>query len=507
MLTLQKRNDEGFTDPIKVLVVTFPSWPSIVKYYDEFDDAIRSIHDIENSNKITVLAQGISQTIHFSELENYHSQLLKRVLIYLLSEDLSPRTVVRYINDSRSITREMLSEFISSNPKNIAFVWQRMLAIELPRHAYTFAKGLLRFLSVNKYQGWSNDYIHLISHTLPFPAYDKYSGVRSGDVFLSIDEEAAIVRFLDDYAENLKKHPDLIGIDDLCDASILVCTYQFGMRPLQIASVKMKDVRIWDDGDPTNPSVHITFPMIKQKTASNSKPLTRKIKYEWSIIIRHLQSANLESGASGEYRFFGIRSGQKASLRIKFLLDRIIGEGATATDLRHTAAQRLVDAGASHEELAEFMGHSDITTGLVYFDASNNQAERVNKALGLSNIFSKVVKIAHSKFIDEEELANLKEDQQIAGAPHGIMVTGIGGCSSGQPVCPSNPILACYGCNKFMPIFEIDVHQQVLADFREVVKFFHSSSRNDQESPAYLQLQRTISSIQSIIDELHGEMK
>ncbi|WP_019102001.1 hypothetical protein, partial [Chromobacterium haemolyticum] len=166
---------------------------------------------------------------------------------------------------------------------------------------------------------------------------------------------------------------------------------------------------------------------------------------------------------------------------------------------------RLVDAGASQEELAEFMGHTDITTGLVYYRSSANQAELVNKALGLSTIYSRVAKIAHDKFISPDELAELKDEQQIAGVPHGITIAGIGGCSSGQPLCPSNPILACYGCHKFMPIREIGVHEQVLSDFRDIVQFFHQSSRGDKESPAYLQLQRTISSVQAIIDELREE--
>ncbi|MBP0657292.1 site-specific integrase, partial [Mycobacterium tuberculosis] len=77
----------------------------------------------------------------------------------------------------------------------------------------------------------------------------------------------------------------------------------------------------------------------------------------------------------------------------------------------HTAAQRLVDAGASQEELAEFLGHSDMTTALVYYETSANQAERVNKALGISEIYQRVARIAHNRFIGPEELAQLKESQ------------------------------------------------------------------------------------------------
>jgi len=178
----------------------------------------------------------------------------------------------------------------------------------------------------------------------------------------------------------------------------------------------------------------------------------------------------------------------------------------SATELRHTAAQRLVDAGASQEELAEFMGHSDLRTGLVYFQTSPNQAERVNSALGISEIYQQVAKIAHDRFIDHDELSALKGEQQIGAAPHGIPIAGIGGCAIGQPVCPSNPVTACYGCRKFMPLHDAETHKRVLADFRGVVKFFSEASKGDFNSPAYVQLKRTISSVQSIIAEIEGDL-
>ena len=123
----------------------------------------------------------------------------------------------------------------------------------------------------------------------------------------------------------------------------------------------------------------------------------------------------------------------------------------TATDLRHTAAQRLVDAGATEEELAAFLG-TWLGTGLIYFGASASQAERVNRALGISTIYQRVAKIAHDRFISPEELADLKGDQQIAGVPHGIPIAGIGGpCRAAKlPVQPHHVLLrlpqvhACY---------------------------------------------------------------
>ncbi|HPV25477.1 MAG TPA: site-specific integrase, partial [Casimicrobium sp.] len=68
-----------------------------------------------------------------------------------------------------------------------------------------------------------------------------------------------------------------------------------------------------------------------------------------------------------------------------------------------------------------------------------------------------------------------------------------------------NPVTACYGCRKFMPLRDKAIHEQVLADMRSVVLFFSESSRGDTRSPAYLQLQRTIAEIQIVLTELDAD--
>jgi hypothetical protein len=141
----------------------------------------------------------------------------------------------------------------------------------------------------------------------------------------------------------------------------------------------------------------------------------------------------------------------------------------------------------------------------VYFDTSPNQAERVNRAMGLSPVYQRVARIAHAQFISAEELSSLKGEQQVAGVPHGVPIAGIGGCSTGQPACPFNPITSCYGCHRFMPVRDVRLHRQVLEGLRGVVRFFHDTSRGEASSPAYVQLQHAISGVQAILTELEDE--
>jgi hypothetical protein len=275
------------------------------------------------------------------------------------------------------------------------------------------------------------------------------------------------------------------------------------MRPVQIALLTNRDVKVIQTSqNAESVSVHLTFKTVKQRNKSSGHPLLRKVKDEWTPLFIELSNHFLGLQIDGDARFFRVISSHEVAHRISTLAESIIGVPTNATDLRHTAAQRLVDAGANQEELAEFMGHTDVTTGLVYFQTSQTQAELVNRALGISPVYQRVIKIAHDQFISKADLEALKVEQQIAAVPHGIPISGIGGCNLGQPNCPSNPITSCYGCRKFMPLNDSTIHIQVLEDLREVVIFFNIESNGDITSPAYMQLQSTISGVQQVIQEI-----
>lgn len=310
-------------------------------------------------------------------------------------------------------------------------------------------KEILHILCRESLFVWNPDYLPLISQ-LPLPFYDKYALLRSQTSFLTIEEEQKLISFFDKIAQQLKKDTTLISTERLI-------------------------------------------------------PLTRKVKNEWAIIVNVLYNRRIEEKNQNNF-LLELSSASETAFLIKSTLQKELNIYRSARDLRHAAAQRMVDGGANQEELASFLGHSDLDSCLVYFNISANQAERVNKALGISNIYSKLAKIAHDRFIDESELILLKEDQQIADAPHGIPITGIGGCTIGQPICPYNPITSCYGCYKFMPLSDVEIHKQVLMDMRQVVSLFIKSGREDNNSPAFLQLKHTINNIQSIISELEGTL-
>jgi len=486
---------------LREVVAQLPALPPVIRYYDDFDDTLRSIRDPSVSMSFAINIAGSVVSVPFDQPSDHLSALMKQVFVYLLGENVAASTAVDYVLAGRSIDAKTAVSLIEAGPTGISAVWAIFLARDLPRHAYACAKAMLKLLSKHRLRDWSETYLDVIS-ALPLPFYNKYAVVRSGNAFLSTDDEAAIVRFLDE--ASISCATSELTDKALQDAAMLLCVYQFGMRPIQIAMLTFRDMRVRQEPVDASPTAHLTFRMVKQRSASATKPLLRRVKSEWvPLFVAVERLARLRRHAPSN-RAFGVQSAAEVSRRIASLLRNLLNCDATAFNLRHTAAQRLVDAGASHEELAEFLGHSDTTTALVYYETSTNQAERVNKALGISEIYQRVARIAHDRFIAPDELAQLKESQQIGGAPHGVPIAGIGGCTSGQAACPYNPILSCYGCRKFMPIHDVQMHLKVLTDFRGVARFFHDTSRGDAVSPAYLQLERAIAEVQAVVAELEG---
>ena len=483
--------------PVAKLPVEFPPMPAVIRYYDDFSDTYDQVNNPGCTDQWSIAYDGKRVTIDFCSFDSVIRPFIKSWCANQLAIR-APRTTEHYFYGLKQVSLAHIMAVLTTTPREARSAWAIISAAQLQYYALEALKSIFPFMCRFYIGPWSPEWLDYVS-MLPLPKVDKYAGVRTGDVFLSFDEEAEIIRHIDKVCQQIAtRHPT--PADDLLErTAILLCSYQFGFRPKQIAMLKMRNIKIWNDGIDEYPAVHLAFSMIKQRTPKRVFPMLRRIKREWSPVFVELFERARQRGLAGPKHVF-CRTPTQISDAIADQTESL-GNRRIATDLRHTAALRLVDSGASEEELAAFMGHSDLNTGLVYFNSSRSQAERINQALGLSSTYQNVMKIAHGRFITPEELAELKGDQQVGGVPHGIPIAGIGGCSSGQPTCPFNPIMSCYGCPRFMPVAIASIHHEVLEDLRGVIKFFYASSHAERGSPA-LQLERTISNVQAVLSEL-----
>lgn len=326
--------------------------------------------------------------------------------------------------------------------------------------------------------------------------------MRSGESILTVPEEAAVVGCLDDTAAAARDGSEL-GRAALLRHCLLAICYEHGLRPVQISRIALGDCRIYDDGH--GQTVHFVAHRAKKRDGKDRTAFVRRIKREWvAPFVQWFNRRMQEMAGRTPTESDKLFPDDVASI-ITFIGDAseaLSGTRRTATDFRHSVAQRLADSGASMEEVAHFLGHSQLQTSLVYFEHSQEQAEQVNKALAISPVYSALAEVARTRTIDKKRLLGLPPDNQVGAVPHGIPIAGIGGCDLGQSLCEKNPALSCYTCRKFTPVLDADLHREVLESFRGVARFFFDESRGDKQSPAFMQLRITLTAIQKVIGDL-----
>jgi hypothetical protein len=88
----------GADDPLHQVIARLPPLPSVIHYYDEFDDRARAIRNPADTEKFEVWINGTRTHIDFGRLEKRgDGTLLKHLFTFLLAKDLSIQGINGYI--------------------------------------------------------------------------------------------------------------------------------------------------------------------------------------------------------------------------------------------------------------------------------------------------------------------------------------------------------------------------------------------------------------------------
>jgi hypothetical protein len=315
---------------------------------------------------------------------------------------------------------------------------------------------------------------------------------------LSASVQAKVTRLLDERSRcsATLERPELSAL------VALAWSFQYGMRPIQQVAVRPSNIRLYTDAKGER-QAHLVFHKVKQRRAL-VEPLVRQMKPEWVPLLDALMQRNRDASMHDAPVLRYANAGYLTNRLKSYLRAQKLPTSITPYTFRHNAAQMLADGGKPRELIQEFLGHSSKATAKAYIDASNNQAEVLNAALGVSKLYQNIESIASGRFASIVEIESAHEDKQIAGFAGSRPIAGLGLCSSGQPSCPYNPITSCYGCDRFIPSSNTGVHEQAIAGMREQVLLFEKSSRGEADSPAYAQLTRPIAVAQQTLQALTG---
>lgn len=485
---------DGLIAFIQQNINRWPPLPVLARYYDDYAECYETLINIRTEDRWRTEIDGRVEYFDFRRIPEGARDLFKHWVISKISTGLKCRVVHAYLQRvvlwcSRYSINKLLLVIISG-PDEIQHSWQSLvISTDIKKDTATAIKSLLSFISEKNLGAWHPSYMQRIS-ALPTPKLDLYKRIKSGDCFISSKDQTSFVERIDATVKVLNNNSSKESLFEIQSYCMLVLCFQYGLRAGQIARISVSDVRCFDTG-----AVHISFPRTKQRK-SHLRAM-RRIKREWCPLF----TSYLQTRKPSSDKLFHLKPNE-VTRRIKDFTEDICGTPYTPGHFRHTASQRLVDAGASSVSVAEFLEHSTLNAGTVYYDTSANQAELINQALSISPIYSMIAEVARTKTITKRALGEAPSNTIVAGMPHGIPVSGIGKCTVGQPNCQKHPVFSCYNCRHFLALKDEEIHKRTLTDFRQVAREFYNAERISEVSPAFLQLKDTIAAVQRTLQDI-----
>jgi integrase len=467
----------------------WPVSPGTFRVYDKYADADAELSASEREWKIPL--QGRLQTFVFSA--SMSDRTLQQKLVMLTQVGTSAASIVKF---SGSLIRNwnLYKRLLCSGPLQIKHIWKT--EVNDGEIAKT-AKQILKVASLASAGPWlpvHTDIVVGLSTRAKASLLAQKGKIRRREKLLSIDQQAAITRVLDEGVRRLEYTET--EAEGFC---ALAMYFQLGMRPIQVISLNVDDVSLMDDAADEKAAV-LSFHAAKRRDSWGVE-LLRQLKPEWTLPLVALRDYALKSGRR---RLFFSSKPPVLWTAVKLVM-RQGGENCRfkAGYLRHTGAQTLADGGANLASIQRFLGHAKEGPASTYLKASRQQGEFVNRALGISKLYGNVLALANRAFVTVEEVMSANEDQQIGGVVGERLVAGIGLCRSGQSACPFNPVTSCYGCGKFLPSLDRAAHQEAVHGMRAQVGIYLENDPTGQTQTSR-QLTRALAGAQQALDEINA---
>lgn len=276
------------------------------------------------------------------------------------------------------------------------------------------------------------------------------------------------------------------GLISLNDMAMTMLSITYGIRPIQIAALKVKDFY------PVYEKEDSTFFMLNIPRAKQGKILRAEIKARSvsgklaKILLKHIGKMRVEYAnylnsfeelalfphkdesvkyAKGfEYHKTSARIGQEIHEVGKALnaISERTGKpiNLTATRLRHTIATRCAEEGYGAGLIAEVMDHTRIESCNVYIEVRNKAIERIENAINEFNVplaqaFKGLLIKDATQAKRNGEAGSFIYDPRIDS-----QMRTMGTCGQ-HDFCGAFAPIACYTCRKFEPWLD-GPHEKVL---------------------------------------------
>lgn len=247
--------------------------------------------------------------------------------------------------------------------------------------------------------------------------------------------------------------------------------YVTGARPVQLARLAVKDVRIDTRNQESGLIRYSVFlPYAKQRRVTTER-LFLAIPPEIGELIMNY-TVRYKKNPEDKLFDFSVSAPHYVSQAInqailnfcppEYQAAVACGEAAlptiTPTDLRHNVGHSLAMQGASAEEIAHVLGHTSLAVAKYYIMATPALALIRAKALGSNPVWQNMVAMMLTgELVDSAHW----KGHPVVGLVGDELHDKIGGCSRNSSTCPFSEVRSCYGCLYYRP-FTDGEHQALL---------------------------------------------
>ncbi len=474
----------GQRSPVPILQWAWPACPAKMSVYDKYSDKEVTLY---LSDALWVIwTRGAVETLRFTDDEVGQ---LQRKLVFLTQASNAPSTLAMF---SRFVVNHwnIYERLLVGGPVSARSIWNSEVIDVTVAKAGKMLLNLACKLGLGGWSALHKALVRSLDTRAKVPLLVQRGKLKRREKLLTISTQAEIVAVLDEASASAR-------LDDAVVEGLaaLALFFQHGMRPVQLLALRLEHLPAPVQDASGDLALLVSYHGAKR--GENPRELLRQVKPEWVPLVDKLRQQAQNAKRS---RVFSCTSNAdlwamvKAASRAHGLVIDFKAYG-----LRHSGAQSLADVGQDRKSIKEFLGHGTINAATTYLRASRNQADLINRALGASKLYEKILAFTTDSFIDVQELLEAPEDQQVGGVVGQSLIAGIGLCKTGQSSCAFNPVTSCYGCSRFMPAVDVAAHQEAVVGMRQQVQVYLEDG-SSKTSPAYMQLRTALSSAQQAVE-------
>lgn len=482
--------------------------PKNIKYYDDLLNKEFILIDYMNNDVWVLNFNATSKKMHFLKVQEELKPIFKNYLAELLLKQ-KPESVYAVYSSIRRFLASFTDPYdlISHSVLDIKNIYQ--LWLKNASGGKNDARKIVNFLAYlakNNFGKMNGTQVAQIK-SWPSPKIIKNLRAINGSYKLSFYEELKVSQYLELKIEFFKTVLSLENYtrELLSDVTLAICM-SFGLRTKQLAMLKIGSIQEFGS---ENKYLDIAIPIIKQK--NDKREFFRKaLPSKWQFLISLWWGYKKSVISPEEYCSTPLLSGDleiKSPVfytnLIKDITSTILIEPKTPYHFRHTFAQRMADSGASAAEISVALTQTTTESAQAYISATSNMARVISEALGRSEVYKNIPDIFSGRLIIKKEIDHAPLDKKIIGVVDGVIMPGIGLCSTSVNLCQRSPLLSCHTCPKFMPVLDVEPHASLAEQLRVLVFRFKSVEADiNMPSSPLKKLGDTLAVIEKLIQEI-----